>query len=82
MALQVAPSVGTTTIQHSSTFEIMNLNAMLNHKPWRGDLVREERLRQAGDSGPPSQPNQLENLTNDFLVNPPREIGIRVGYFF
>jgi hypothetical protein len=31
---------------------------------------------------PPSQPNQVDNLTNDYLVNPPREIGIRMGYFF
>jgi hypothetical protein len=31
---------------------------------------------------PPSQPNALNNLTNDYLVNPPREIGLRVGYSF
>jgi iron complex outermembrane receptor protein len=31
---------------------------------------------------PPSQPNQLNNLTDDYLVNPPREIGIRLGYSF
>jgi outer membrane receptor protein involved in Fe transport len=31
---------------------------------------------------PPSQPNQFDNLTNDFLVNPPRTIGLRVAYSF
>ena len=38
VALQVAPSLGSTTMQHSSSYEIMNLNAVLNHKPWRFTL--------------------------------------------
>jgi iron complex outermembrane receptor protein len=82
MALQVAPSVGGTTIQHSSTFEIMNLNAVLNHKPWRGTLYVRNVFDKQEILAQPSQPNQVENLTNDYLVNPPREIGVRVGYFF
>ena len=82
MALQVAPSVGGTTIQHSSTFEIMNLNAVLTHKPWRAALYMRNVFDKQEILAQPSQPNQVENLTNDYLVNPPREIGIRVGYFF
>jgi hypothetical protein len=31
---------------------------------------------------PPSQPNQFDNLTNDYLVNQPRTIGLRVAYSF
>jgi hypothetical protein len=31
---------------------------------------------------PPAQPNQLENLTNDVIVNRPREIGLRIAYAF
>src|SRR4029077_20196600 len=35
VALQVAPSLSLTTIQHSSSYEVMNLNAVLNHQGWR-----------------------------------------------
>jgi len=31
---------------------------------------------------PPTQPDQVDNLTNDYLVNPPRVIGVRLGYNF
>ncbi len=31
---------------------------------------------------PPSQPNEVDNLTNEYIVNPPRELGLRVGYSF
>jgi outer membrane receptor protein involved in Fe transport len=82
VALQVAPSVGTTTIQHSSSYEIMNLNLMLTHKPWRATLYVTNVFDKEEILAPPSQPNQLNNLTNDFLVNPPREIGLRLGYSF
>jgi iron complex outermembrane recepter protein len=82
MALQVAPSVGGTTIQHSSSFEIVNLNAVLNHKSWRGTLYVRNLFDRQEILAPPSQPNQVENLTNDYVVNPPREVGIRLGYFF
>ena len=82
MALQVAPSVGGTLIQHSSSFEMMNLNAVLNHKSWRGTFYVRNLFDRQEILAPPSQPNQVENLTNDYVVNPPREIGIRLGYFF
>jgi outer membrane receptor protein involved in Fe transport len=82
VALQVAPSVGTTTIQHSSSYEIMNLNLMLTHKPWRATLYVTNVFDKEEILAPPSQPNELNNLTNDFLVNPPREIGLRLGYSF
>ena len=82
VALQVAPSVGGTTIQHSSTFEIMNFNAALNHKPWRATLYVTNVFDKQEILAPPSQPNQVDNLTNDYLVNPPREVGVRVSYSF
>jgi iron complex outermembrane recepter protein len=81
-ALQLAPSVGTTAIQHSSTYEIMNLNVILTHLPWRATLYVTNLFDKEEILSPPSQPNQLDNLTNDFLVNPPREIGLRLGYSF
>jgi outer membrane receptor protein involved in Fe transport len=82
VALQVAPTLGNTTIQHSSTYEIMNFNAALNHERWRATVYVTNVFDKQEILAPPSQPNQVNNLTNDYLVNPPREIGIRVGYFF
>ena len=82
VALQVAPGVGGTTIQHSSTYEIANFNAALNHKPWRATLYVTNVFDKQEILAPPSQPNQVNNLTNDYLVNPPREMGIRVSYSF
>jgi iron complex outermembrane recepter protein len=82
MALQVAPSVGTTTIQHSSSYQIVNLSIALTHGSWRTTLYSTNLLDKQEILAPPSQPNQFENLTNDYLVNPPRTIGLRVAYTF
>jgi iron complex outermembrane receptor protein len=82
VALQVAPSLGNTTVQHSSTYQIMNLSVALNHKPWRATLYVTNLFDRQEILAPPSQPNELNNLTNDYLVNPPREIGLRLGYSF
>lgn len=82
VALQVAPSVGTTTIQHSSSYEIMNLNMSRRHEPWHATFYVTNLLDRREILAPPPQPNELDNLTNDYLVNPPREMGIRVGYAF
>jgi outer membrane receptor protein involved in Fe transport len=81
-ALQVAPSVGSTTVQHSTTYQIVNFTATLTHLPWRASLYVTNLLDRQEILSSPSQPNQLGNLTNDFLVNPPREIGVRLGYNF
>jgi iron complex outermembrane recepter protein len=82
VALQVAPSVGTTTIQHSTSYEVMNTSATVNHGPWSGVLYVTNLLDKQAILAQPSQPNQLEDLTNDYIVNPPREVGIRLGYNF
>lgn len=82
VALQVAPSVGTTTVQHSSSYDVVNVNAMLTHKPWRVTVYITNLFDKEEFLAPPSQPNELNNLTNDYLVNPPREVGLRVGYSF
>jgi iron complex outermembrane receptor protein len=82
VALQLAPSVGTTTIQHSTAYEVTNLNATLHHDAWHATLYCTNLFDKEVFLAQPSQPNQLDNLTNDYLVNPPREIGVRVGYSF
>lgn len=82
VALQVAPSLSLTTIQHSSTYEVMNLNAALTHKSWRASVYVLNLFDKQEILAQPSQPNQVQNLTNDYVVNPPREVGIRLGYSF
>jgi len=81
-ALQVAPSVGTTTIQHSSSYQIVNFSASLTHSAWRATMYVTNAFDRQEILAPPSQPNQLNNLTNDYLVNQPRVIGVRVAYSF
>ena len=81
-ALQVAPSVGTTTVQHSSSYQITNLSATLNHHPWHATLFVTNVFDKQEILAPPSQLNQVNNLTNDYLVNPPRQAGVRFGYSF
>lgn len=82
VALQVAPTLGNTTVQHSSSFETMNLNAVLTHDSWHFTAYVTNVFDKEEILAPPSQPNQVDNLTNDYLVNPPREVGIRIGYSF
>jgi outer membrane receptor protein involved in Fe transport len=82
VALQVAPTLGSTTVQHSSSYETMNLAAALGRESWRFTLYVTNVFDKQELLAPPSQPNQVDNLTNDYLVNPPREIGVRVGYSF
>jgi outer membrane receptor protein involved in Fe transport len=53
----------------------------LTHAPWKLTLYVTNLFDKQEILAPPSQPNEL-NLTNDFLVNPPREIGLRVSYSF
>jgi outer membrane receptor protein involved in Fe transport len=82
VALQVAPVVGTSTVQFSSTYEIMNFNVALTHERWRTTFYATNIFDKQAILAQPSQPNQINNLTNDYLVNTPRVIGLRVGYFF
>jgi len=82
VALQVAPVVGTTTVQYSSSYEIMNVNVALTHQRWRTTFYVTNIFDKQEILAQPSQPNQINNLTNDYLVNTPRVIGLRLGYSF
>ncbi|HVN99244.1 MAG TPA: TonB-dependent receptor [Steroidobacteraceae bacterium] len=82
VALQVAPSLSLTTVQYSSTYEVLNLSAALKQGPWLATLYATNALDRQAILGQPSQPNQLNDLTNDYLVSPPREIGLRLRYAF
>lgn len=78
----VAAASGSSTAGESSSYEIMNFYAAINHKPWQivGYVTnlfdRQEILV------PPGLPGLLNDLTNDYIVNRPREVGVRVSYSF
>ncbi len=80
--MQLTPTLGVTNVQQSSTYEIMNISAALIHKPWRTALYVTNLFDKQNILVPPTQFNELGKLTNDYLVNPPREIGIRLAYTF
>jgi outer membrane receptor protein involved in Fe transport len=54
----------------------------LNHKPWRAQLYITNLFDKQNILVPPTQFNELGKLTNDYVVNPPREIGVRAAYSF
>jgi iron complex outermembrane recepter protein len=80
--MQLTPSLGVTSVQHSSSYEMVNVNATLNHKPWRTTLYVTNLFDRENILVPPTQFNELGNLTNDYIVSIPREVGVRVAYIF
>ena len=83
--MQLAPTLGSTTVQQSSSYEIFNFSASVTHQAWRYTAYVTNLLDRQEILVPPTQPgaaNDFNALANDYVVNPPREIGLRVGYKF
>jgi iron complex outermembrane receptor protein len=83
--MQLAPTLGSATVQQSSSYEIFNFSAAVNHNSWRYTAYVTNLLDRQEILIPPTQPgaaNDFNMLANDYVVNPPREIGVRVGYKF
>jgi iron complex outermembrane receptor protein len=80
--MQLTPTLGVTTVQQSSTYEVMNISAALIHKPWRATLYVINLFDKQNILVPPTQFNELGKLTNDYVISTPREIGIRLAYTF
>ena len=80
--MQLTPTLGTTTVQRSGSFELMNLSVALNHDPWRATVYVTNVFDRQNVLVPPTQMNELGKLTNDYIVNSPREIGLRLAYRF
>jgi hypothetical protein len=76
----VAGSSSTGAI--SSSYQVFNFFSSIEHGPLRltGYITnifdRQEILK------PPGNPGRLGGLVNDYLVNRPLEVGMRVGYSF
>jgi len=83
--MQLAPTLGASSVQQSSSYGIMNFSAAVNHKPWTFTGYVTNLLDKQEVLVPPSQISPADNfdkLADDYVVNPPREIGIRVAYTF
>jgi iron complex outermembrane recepter protein len=80
--MQLTPTLGVTTVQYSSTYEIMNLSAVLTRQKWRGTLYITNVFDKQNILVPPTQFNELGKLTNDYVVSPPREVGVRLAFTF
>jgi iron complex outermembrane recepter protein len=80
--LGLTNALGTTTVQESSTYLIMNLAATLSHDPWQTTVYVTNLADKREILAPPTQVNQFDNLTDDYLVNTPRVIGVRLAYLF
>ena len=83
--MQLAPTLGSTTVQQSSSYEILNFSASVNHNAWRYTAYVTNLLDRQEILVPPTQPgaeNDFYKLADDSIVNPPREVGLRIGYKF
>lgn len=83
--MSLAPVLGSTTVQQSSSYEVMNLSAAVNHKSWRYTAYVTNLLNKQEILVPPPQAaagQNFDKLADDYLVNPPRVIGIRARYTF
>jgi iron complex outermembrane recepter protein len=80
--LGLAAAEGNTPVQQSSTYLIMNLSAALTHDPWRTTLYVTNLADKQEILVPPFNPNAFDDLTDDYIVNEPRMIGVRVAYMF
>ena len=80
--MQLTPTLGVTSVQYSSTYETMNLSGAVMHDRWRGVLYITNVFNKQNILVPPTQFNELDKLTNDYIVSPPRELGLRLAYTF
>lgn len=72
---------GTTAVQQSSSYLIMNVSAALSHDPWQATIYVTNLADKQEILAPPTLV-ALDNLTNDYVVNEPRVIGVRLAYMF
>ncbi len=66
----------------SSAFGIGNLSATLTHRPWQGVLYLNNFTDKRAVLVAPVNLGRLDSLANDYTINRPREIGLRMSYSF
>ncbi len=83
--MQLAPTLGDATVQQSSSYGIVNFSSTVNHDAWHFTGYITNLANKQDILVPPTQisaGNNFDRLADDYVVNPPREIGGRVGYKF
>ncbi|MFI4886104.1 MAG: TonB-dependent receptor [Steroidobacterales bacterium] len=80
--LGLAAAESNTPVQQSSTYLITNFSAAVTHDSWRATLYVTNLADKQEILVPPYNPNAFDQLTNDYIVNQPRMIGVRVAYIF
>jgi outer membrane receptor protein involved in Fe transport len=83
--MQLAPTLGSATVLQSSSYGILNASAAVTHQGWRvtayvTNLLDKQEVLVPPNQGTPA--NNLGMLANDYVVNPPRETGVRIAYSF
>ncbi len=84
-AMSLSPVLGSATIQESSSYQILNASAVIHRGPLRYTAYVTNLLNRQEIIVPPASAAADQNfhlLADDALVNPPRIVGIRVGYTF
>jgi len=72
---------GTTAVQQSSSYLVMNASAAVSHDPWQATLYITNIADKQEILSPPTLV-ALDGLTDDYVVNEPRVIGVRLSYMF
>jgi iron complex outermembrane receptor protein len=80
--LGIAPTLGYTTPPASDSFLVMNFSATVAHKPWRLTGYIQNIADKQEILVPATNPNRVDGLSNDQVVNMPREVGVRAAYTF
>jgi outer membrane receptor protein involved in Fe transport len=80
--LGISPALGYVTPPASQSFLAMNFSATLTHKPWRVTGYIQNLTDKQEILVPAQNPNRVGGLSNDQVVNMPREVGVRAAYTF
>ncbi len=78
----IAPALGYTTPPQSESFLVMNFAATVSHDSWRFTGYVQNLAGKQEILVPATNPNRVDGLSNDQVVNMPREIGVRAAYKF
>jgi iron complex outermembrane recepter protein len=78
----ISPALGYVTPPASQSYLVMNFSATLTHKPWRLTGYVQNLANKQEILVPATNPNRVDGLSNDQVVNTPREIGVRAAYTF
>ncbi|MFI4889028.1 MAG: TonB-dependent receptor [Steroidobacterales bacterium] len=80
--LGLSLSDGAPTQGSASAFGLINLSATVAHKQWRYNAYITNLADKRAVLEPPTRPNLVGNLTNDYVINRPREAGLRMYLSF